>query len=61
MFTEFYNESVRNTVVAFGALFDEIFVIRRNSDGSTNRRFLVPITYAQKEKFIRMLDALPDT
>lgn len=61
MFTQFYNESIRKTVVAFGAMFDEIFVVRRNSDGSTNRRFLVPITYAQKEKFIRMLDELPNT
>ena len=61
MFTQFYNESIRKTVVAFGALFDEIFVIRRNSSGVTTKRFMVPITYAQKEKFIRMLDELPKT
>ena len=28
MFDVFYNESLRKTVVAFGSLFDEIFVQR---------------------------------
>ena len=61
MFATFYNETIRKTVVAFGSLFDEIFVVRKNKDGSTNKRVLVPISYASKEKFIRMLDEFPDT
>ncbi len=61
MFTTFYNETIRKTVIAFGSLFDEIFVVRKNKDGSTNKRVLVPISYASKEKFIRMLDEFPDT
>ena len=61
MFTTFYNETIRKTVVAFGSLFDEIFVVRKNKDGSTNKRVMVPISYASKEKFIRMLDEFPDT
>tara|TARA_Y100001937_G_C7076418_1_gene310840 strand:+ start:333 stop:1160 length:828 start_codon:yes stop_codon:yes gene_type:complete len=61
MFTTFYNETIRKTVVAFGSLFDEIFVVRKNKDGTTNKRVMVPISYASKEKFIRMLDEFPDT
>ncbi len=61
MFTTFYNETIRKTVVAFGSLFDEIFVVRKNKNGTTNKRVLVPISYASKEKFIRMLDEFPDT
>ena len=59
MFDVFYNESLRKTVVAFGSLFDEIFVQRRDKNGGTVKRVLVPITYSPKEKFIRMLNEYP--
>ena len=59
MFDTFYNESLRKTVVAFGSLFDEIYVQRRDSDGNTTKKILVPITYSPKEKFMRMLDEYP--
>lgn len=55
MFTQFYNETIRNTVIAFGSLFNEIYIKRQRSDG-TDFNFKVPITYAPKEKFVRMLD-----
>ena len=61
MFTTFYNETIRKTVVAFGSLFDEIFVQRKNKSDNTVKRVLVPITYATQEKFIRMLNEFPDT
>ena len=32
MFTTFYNETIRKTVVAFGSLFDEMFVVRKNKN-----------------------------
>ena len=56
MFETFYNETIRNTVVGFGSLFNEIYVSRKNSSGSEVSRFKVPITYGPKEKFIRMLN-----
>ena len=56
MFETFYNETIRNTVVGFGSLFNEIYVVRKDNDGNETSRFKVPITYAPKEKFIRMLD-----
>jgi hypothetical protein len=55
MFEPFYNETIRNTVIAFGSLFNEIYLKRKKSDGS-DFLFKVPITYAPKEKFVRMLD-----
>ncbi len=55
MFQTFYNQTIRNTVIAFGSLFDEIYVVRRDSNGNETDRFRVPITYAPKEKFYRML------
>ena len=59
MFETFYNESLRKTVIAFGSLFNEIFVIRRDKQDNTIKKILVPITYAPKEKFLRMLEEYP--
>ena len=56
MFETFYNETIRNTVVGFGCLFNEIYVVRKDNSGNETSRFKVPITYAPKEKFIRMLN-----
>ena len=56
MFETFYNETIRNTVVGFGSLFNEIYVSRKDSSGNETSRFKVPITYGPKEKFIRMLN-----
>ena len=56
MFETFYNETIRNTVIAFGSLFNEIYVVRKDSSGSETGRLKVPVTYAPKEKFKRMLD-----
>ena len=56
MFETFYNETIRNTVVGFGSLFNEIYVVRKDNSGNETSRFKVPITYAPKEKFIRMLN-----
>jgi len=56
MFGHFYNESIRKLTVAFGALFNEIYVVREKEDGSEDRKIQVPITYGSKEKFLRRLE-----
>jgi len=49
MFTPFYNGSIRRMVVAFGSLFNQIYIDRAESSGT--KRMLVPIAYAPKEKY----------
>ena len=56
MFGHFYNESLRKLVVAFGSLFNDIYVARYNSDNSENSRIKVPLIYSSKEKFIQRLE-----
>ena len=56
MFTPFYNNSIRNLVVAFGSLFNDITIIRKNPNGTTKEQIKVPIAYGPKEKFLRLLD-----
>tara|TARA_Y100000004_G_C8938586_1_gene423144 strand:- start:614 stop:1534 length:921 start_codon:yes stop_codon:yes gene_type:complete len=53
MFKHFYNKSIRNTVIAFGTLFNNIKVVRKDSSGSVVNRVEVPLSYAAKEKFIQ--------
>lgn len=49
MFTNFYNGSIRRMVVAFGSLFDQIYIDKAESGGT--KTLLVPIAYAPKEKY----------
>ena len=55
MFTQFYNESIRKMVIGFGSLFNDIQVVRKNSDGTTKETIRVPLSYGPKEKFIRRI------
>jgi len=49
MFTNFYNGSIRRMVVAFGSLFNQIYIDKTESGGT--KTMLVPISYAPKEKY----------
>lgn len=60
MFDYFYHGSIRKLVIAFGSIFDEIYISRNNQDG-TNSRLKVPISYGPKEKFIRKIQELDNS
>lgn len=51
----FYNESIRNVVVAFGSLFNKINIEKKNADGSQRALIQVPLSYSNQEKFLRRL------
>ena len=55
MFTQFYNEAIRKLVIGFGSLFNDINVVRKNSDGTTKETIRVPLSYGPKEKFLRRI------
>lgn len=52
----YYHETLKKTVIAFGALFSQIQVIRRNTDGTVGEIVQVPIAYSPKEKVVRKVD-----
>tara|TARA_R100001082_G_scaffold110758_2_gene91647 strand:+ start:4692 stop:5444 length:753 start_codon:yes stop_codon:yes gene_type:complete len=58
MFTSFYNEAIRKVVIGFGSLFNDIKIIRKNSDGSTKESIRVPLSYGPKEKYIRRIQQM---
>lgn len=49
MFGQFYNGSMRNMVIAFGSLFNDIVIKRTGADESIR----VPLAYGPKEKYLR--------
>lgn len=59
--THFYHKITRKYVVLFGTMFNNITLVRTNTDnGSEIQRIKVPITYAPKEKYITRLRSDPD-
>lgn len=55
MFEYFYHERIRRSVAIFGSLFDNIYVINKDSSGKNLNQFKVPLSYAPKAKYIERL------
>ena len=58
----FYHGIIRKSIVAFGALFSNIQIDRKDEgsvDGKTVQRLKVPVAYAPKEKWIIRIDEDP--
>ena len=56
MFGYFYNEIMRKMTVAFGQIFNNIQIKRRDSAGAIVQSIRVPLAYAPKEKFLVRLE-----
>jgi len=61
-----YWATTRKLTVVFGSMFNDIHVVRKNTDDTENRRFLVPITYGPKNswynsKELRAADTIPES
>ena len=54
----FYNESMRRMTIAFGQLFNNIQIKRKDSSDTVIQSIRVPLSYAPKEKFLVRLDQL---
>lgn len=50
--THFYHEKTRKCVAAFGRLFNNIYVVRKNSSGAGISQLKVPLSYAPKIKYL---------
>lgn len=56
----FYNRTIRKIVVAFGTLFNDIYMIRYNkSQTQEYERIKVPLAYASKEKYLQFITSDP--
>ena len=60
MANTYYNKSIRKIIVGFGNIFDNITLVRYNPDDSEAERFIVPIAYASKERYVMRLESDPE-
>jgi len=51
-----YNKNIRNIVVLFGTIFNDISIKRTKADGTVDSEFKVPISYGPSEKFLAKLN-----
>ena len=56
----FYHKQIRNTVIAFGTIFNNINIKRLDSSGNPLQNIRVPLSYSPKEKFITRLEQQAD-
>lgn len=59
----FYHGIIRNHIIAFGRLFSDIYIDRKENDsvdGTTIQRLRIPLSYAPKEKWLVRLDQDPN-
>ena len=56
----FYNRTIRKIVVAFGTVFNDIYVVRYTKDGLTAKETIkVPLNWGAKEKYVTRLTSDP--
>ena len=56
----FYHEKIRKGVAIFGTLFNNIYVVRKNSSGGIVSQLKVPLAYAPKQKYLDRIRTNPD-
>jgi len=57
---QFYNESTRNVVVAFGTLFNKIQLNKKDASGNIIQTMKVPLAYGPKQKWLSRLTEDPN-
>jgi hypothetical protein len=60
MFEYFYHEILRRTIIAFGSLFNEITIKRKNDSDDVFSVVKVPLAYGPTQKFLARLEQQPN-
>lgn len=55
----FYNEHIRKAIIAFGTIFNNINIERKNADGDIIQTLRVPLAYSTKQKFLSRIEQIP--
>jgi hypothetical protein len=56
----FYHQRIRKAVASFGKIFNDIYVIRKNSSGGGMSTLKVPLSYGPKAKYLDRLREAPN-
>ena len=58
--TYFYHEIIRKTVIAFGTLFNDVYIRHHDSAGKDIGELKVPISYGPRQKFLARIQQQPE-
>ena len=58
--THFYHKKLRKSVAVFGALFNNLYVIRTDASNQVISQIKVPLSYGPKRKFLSRIRENPD-
>ena len=53
----FYHATIRRTIAAFGSIFNDIKVVRKDADGEVRQITRVPLAYGPKQKFLARIES----
>jgi hypothetical protein len=56
----FYHQRIRKAVATFGAMFNNIYVLRKDSGGGVISTQKVPLSYGPRAKFLDRIREMPD-
>ena len=57
----FYHQHIRKAIIAFGTIFNNINVERKNSSGAVEQTVSVPLAYSTKQKFMTRIERVSDS
>tara|TARA_B100000287_G_scaffold194667_1_gene183806 strand:+ start:2594 stop:3385 length:792 start_codon:yes stop_codon:yes gene_type:complete len=57
----FYHNHIRKAVIAFGTIFNDINIERKNSSGAVAQALKVPLSYSTKQKFMTRIARVTGT
>lgn len=60
MLQKFYHSTIRKAVVAFGNLFNDMYLDRRDANGNAVQTLKIPLSYAPRQKFLARISAIPE-
>ncbi len=49
---QFYHESIRKVIIAFGTMFNNVQLVRKDNDGNITQTMKVPLAYGHRQKWI---------
>ena len=53
---QFYHETIRKVVVAFGTMFNNIQLVRKDNSGNIIQTMKVPLAYGPRDKYLVRLN-----
>ena len=58
--TYFYHEIIRKTVISFGTLFNQIYIVHKDGSDNNISQIRVPIAYGPMQKFLARIEQQPN-